>query len=118
MLTTSRTSLAAVGPASGLDVIGYWGEGGGPDVAVSLGATGAAGDHFVDGAIGSRTAVPARAVCGLADPRGRLHDGGGSFAITSWHARRAGVQAGYHVIGDGAMDLVVAGFERGVRGGR
>ncbi|MEO8107737.1 MAG: amidohydrolase family protein [Actinomycetes bacterium] len=101
--------LASVGPASGLDVIGYWGEGGGPAVAVSLGATGAAGDHFVDGAIGSRTAF-------LREPYADAPTQGASYttaAVIRDHVvacSRAGIQAGYHVIGDGAMDLVVGGF--------
>lgn len=101
--------LAEVGPASGLDVIGYWGEGGGPDVAVSLGATGAAGDHFVDGAIGSRTAY-LRAPYADSPTQGAAYT---TAAVIREHVvacSRAGVQAGYHVIGDGAMDLVVAGF--------
>ena len=101
--------LVSVGPASGLDVIGYWGEGGGPELAVSLGATGAAGDHFVDGAIGSRTAF-------LREPYADAPTRGAAYttaAVIRDHVvacSRAGVQAGYHVIGDGAMDLVVAGF--------
>ena len=101
--------LSSVGPASGLDVIGYWGEGGGPDVAISLGATGAAGDHFVDGAIGSRTAF-------LLAPYADAPTQGAAYttaAVIRDHVvacSRAGVQAGYHVIGDGAMELVVAGF--------
>lgn len=102
--------LAAVGPASGLDVIGYWGEGGGPDVAVSLGAVGAAGDHFVDGAIGSRTAY-------LSQPYADSPTQGAAYTTAAAirdhvvACSTAGVQAGYHVIGDGAMELVVAGFD-------
>lgn len=101
--------LATVGPESGVEVVGYWGEGGGPDVALSLGARGAAGDHFVDGSIGSRTAF-------LRHPYDD-HDTHGAAYTTAATIRdhviacsTAGVQAGYHVIGDGAMDLVVAGF--------
>ncbi len=104
-----RDLLDTVGPASGLDVVGYWAEGGGPDIAISLGARGAAGDHFVDGAIGSRTAF-------LREPYEDAPTLGASYTTASdirdhvVACSAAGVQAGYHVIGDGAMDLVVAGF--------
>src|SRR5213075_1502026 len=38
------------------DVVGYWGEPGAFELARELGVRGLAGDLFVDGAIGSRTA--------------------------------------------------------------
>ena len=101
--------LTTVGPESGLDVIGYWGEGGGPTVAQSLGATGAAGDHFVDGAIGSRTAF-LRQRYADADTCGNAYTDAATIRDHVAACSLAGVQAGYHVIGDGAMDLVVAGF--------
>lgn len=102
--------LTTVGPQSGVDVVGYWGQGGGPDVAVSLGATGAAGDHFVDGAIGSRTAL-LRERYEDADTHGVAYTDAATIRDHVIACSVAGVQAGYHVIGDGAMELVVAGFE-------
>lgn len=101
--------LTVVGPESGVEVVGYWGEGGGPDVAISLGARGAAGDHFVDGAIGSRTAF-LREPYADADTRGVAYTTAAAIRDHVIACSEAGVQAGYHVIGDGAMDLVVAGF--------
>jgi predicted amidohydrolase YtcJ len=101
--------LDTVGPASGLDVVGYWGEGGGPEIAISLGARGAAGDHFVDGAIGSRTAF-LRESYDDAQTHGASYTTAAQIRDHVIACSRAGVQAGYHVIGDGAMDLVVAGF--------
>lgn len=101
--------LTTVGPQSGLDVIGYWGEGGGPTTAISLGATGAAGDHFVDGAIGSRTAL-LRQPYADADTCGNAYTSAATIRDHVAACSLARVQAGYHVIGDGAMDLVVAGF--------
>ncbi len=101
--------LAIVGPESGVEVVGYWGEGGGPDVALSLGARGAAGDHFVDGAIGSRTAF-LRDVYADAQTQGAAYTTAATIRDHVIACSTAGVQAGYHVIGDGAMDLVVAGF--------
>lgn len=101
--------LTVVGPDVGVEVVGYWGEGGGPDVARSLGARGAAGDHFVDGAIGSRTAY-LREPYADADTRGACYTDAATIRDHVVACSLAGVQAGYHVIGDGAMDVVVAGF--------
>lgn len=105
--------LTNVGPESGLEVVGYWGEGGGPDIALSLGARGAAGDHFVDGAIGSHTAF-LREPYADADTRGACYTDAATIRDHVVACSIAGVQAGYHVIGDGAMDVVVAGFREAV----
>jgi predicted amidohydrolase YtcJ len=104
-----RDLLTVVAPESGVSVVGYWGEGGGPDVALALGAVGAAGDHFVDGAIGSRTAFLRERYVD-ADTRGAAYQTAGDIRDHVAACSLAGVQAGYHVIGDAAMDLVVAGF--------
>ena len=104
-----RDLLVEVGPASGVAVVGYWGEGGGPEIALSLGAKGAAGDHFVDGAIGSRTAL-LRAAYADAATSGAAYTSAEAIRDHVVDCSLAGVQAGYHVIGDGAMELVVAGF--------
>lgn len=101
--------LSVVGPSSGVDVVGYWAEGGGPDIAISLGARGAAGDHFVDGAIGSRTAY-LREPYADADQRGVAYTSAATIRDHVIACSAAGIQAGYHVIGDAAMDLVTAGF--------
>jgi predicted amidohydrolase YtcJ len=104
-----RDLLEIVGPESGVQVVGYWGEGGGPDVAVSLGAHGAAGDHCVDGAIGSRTALM-REPYADAGTVGIAYLTAAAIRDHVISCSLAGVQAGYHVIGDAAMDLVAAGF--------
>lgn len=102
----------------GVDILGYWGE------AVSTvaqaralisdtGAQGLAGDLFIDGALGSRTAW-------LCEPYADAADG-------AWHGNRyldsdavtahlmscteAGITAGFHVIGDAAVGSVVDAFE-------
>ena len=95
--------LTTVGPESGLEVVGYWGEGGGPDVARLARCPGAAGDHFVDGAIGSRTAF-LREPYADADTRGVAYTDAATIRDHVIACSLAGVQAGYHVIGDGAMD--------------
>jgi predicted amidohydrolase YtcJ len=104
-----RDLLTVVAPGTGVTVVGYWGEGGGPAVALAHGAVGAAGDHFVDGAIGSRTAFLRERYVD-ADTRGAVYQTAADIRDHVAACSRAGVQAGYHVIGDAAMDLVVAGF--------
>jgi predicted amidohydrolase YtcJ len=88
--------------------IGYWGELDAVDKARELGARGAAGDLFVDGALGSHTAC-------LEQP---YLDGGQGHryldvAQITRHVRactEAGVQAGFHAIGDAAMASVTEAF--------
>lgn len=99
--------LAAAEP--GPDVVAYWAEEGAfhdvPDPRV----VGLAGDLFADGTFGSRTAA-------LREP---YADGAGSGHqyLTAARVRdhvigctEAGLQAGFHVIGDAALDTVLAGF--------
>lgn len=95
-------------------VIGYWGELGEPGIAraVEMGARGAAGDLFVDGAIGSRSAF-------LNAPYQDAPDTCGAEYLTTEQIRdhvvactRAGVQAGFHVIGDAATASVLRALEQ------
>jgi len=103
------TALLALEHA--VERIGYWGELRAVDRARDLGAAGAAGDLFVDGALGSRTAC-------LAEP---YVDGGGTghayldvdeIADHVAACTRAGLQAGFHAIGDEALGRVTAGLDR------
>ena len=96
----------------GPEVVGYWGELGAVDTAVAVGARGVAGDLFVDGALGSRTAA-------LCAPYTDSPSGSGTLYLDAEQVRehvitctRAGLQAGFHAIGDAAIAVVVAGFER------
>ncbi|UXA04862.1 amidohydrolase [Mycobacterium sp. SMC-2] len=102
---------------SGVEVIGYWGQ------AVTTaaqaraliektGARGLAGDLFVDGALGSRTAW-------LHEPYADAPDRVGTCYLDpdliEAHVRactEAEVTAGFHVIGDAAVAAVVTAFER------
>lgn len=102
----SLLAMAAGHP--GPEVVGYWGELGGVERARELGACGAAGDLFADGALGSHTAY-LRTV--YAD-----QDSCGFGYLTAAQVRdhvvactQAGLQAGFHVIGDAAVELVIAG---------
>lgn len=101
--------LALAGKVDGPDVVGYWGELGGVERARELGALGAAGDLFADGAIGSRTAH-LRTVYADAGTRGYGYLTAASVRDHVVACTRAGLQAGFHVIGDAAMDTVGAGF--------
>lgn len=95
----------------GLRVTVYWGRLLAGDTARRLGAAGLAGDLIADGALGSRTAA-------LTSPYGDAPSTCGHGYVTSEQVRdhvlycdRAGLQAGFHVIGDAAIDTVLAGFE-------
>jgi predicted amidohydrolase YtcJ len=101
----------------GIEVTGYWGEAvTSPEQARVLlertGAAGLAGDLFVDGALGSRTAW-------LHEPYSDAQGGFGSSyldldAITT-HVRactEVGATAGFHVIGDAAVSAATAAFGR------
>ncbi|WP_256980940.1 amidohydrolase [Rhodococcus sp. 14-1411-2a] len=100
----------------GVEVRGYWGElvetvEQARQLLGDTGAHGLAGDIFVDGSLGSRTAW-------LSSP---YADGAGSGApyedvdAIAAHisaCTTAGIQAGFHVIGDAAVSAAVTAFER------
>ncbi|MFD7407565.1 amidohydrolase [Streptomyces sp. NPDC059866] len=102
---TGLLRLAAEEP--GPRVVGYWAE---RDVekARELGAAGAAGDLFVDGALGSHTAC-------LHEPYADAGHTGTAYldaAAVAAHVvacTEAGLQAGFHAIGDAALTTVVEG---------
>jgi predicted amidohydrolase YtcJ len=104
---TGLVRLAAEEP--GPQVVAYWGELGALDQARELGALGAAGDLFADGALGSRTASLTTA---YADAD---HAGHGYLTATQVRdhviaCTGAGLQAGFHAIGDAAMAEVTRGL--------
>jgi predicted amidohydrolase YtcJ len=94
------------------DVYGYWGELGGAERARELGAVGAAGDLYADGALGSQTAHLREPYLDSGDPTHRGHayitaDEAGAHLIA---CTEAGMQGGFHAIGDAAIATVIAGF--------
>jgi hypothetical protein len=101
--------LALARTEPGPDVVGYWGELGGVEKARELGALGAAGDLFADGAIGSHTAC-LRSVYADGDHTGHAYLTAAQVRDHVVACTRAGLQAGFHAIGDGALEAVVAGF--------
>lgn len=96
----------------GIGLVVYWGELMAVDTARRLGAAGLAGDLIADGAFGSRTAA-------LTAPYADRPDTCGHAYLTAEQVRdhvvactRAGLQAGFHCIGDAALEAVREGFAR------
>ncbi|WP_406480023.1 amidohydrolase [Streptomyces sp. NBC_01615] len=91
-------------------VVGYWAEWAEEGVAKAraLGAIGAAGDLFIDGSLGSHTAC-------LHQPYADAEHTGTAYLDTAAVAAHvvacteAGLQAGFHAIGDAAVTSVVEG---------
>ncbi|MBF9068931.1 amidohydrolase [Streptacidiphilus fuscans] len=100
--------LALAAGTPGPEVFGYWGELGAVETARRLGAVGAGGDLFVDGALGSHTAC-------LHDHYTDSAHTGASYLSAAQIAdhvaacTEAGLQAGFHAIGDAALTALVDG---------
>jgi len=101
--------LALSADEPGPNVLGYWGQAGGPAAASALGAKGAAGDLFIDGAIGSRTARLRHPYADSATLGAQYLDTG-QISEHLVECSREGAQAGFHVIGDAAMDALIDGL--------
>ncbi|MGG8406340.1 amidohydrolase, partial [Streptomyces sp. 12297] len=99
--------LELAGREPGPRVFGYWAE---QDVAraVELGAVGAGGDLFADGALGSHTAC-LHAPYRDAEHTGTAYLDAAAIARHVAACTEAGVQAGFHAIGDAALTAVVEG---------
>ena len=112
---------------AGLAATLYWGAlAEGPETFALMrahGAVGLAGDLNADGAVGSCTAAMTQPYTATADHGARLpHDHRGHEFLSPEQVAahvaactRAGVQAGFHCIGDAALDVVADGFERVAR---
>ncbi|MCX3058726.1 amidohydrolase [Streptomyces beihaiensis] len=104
---TSLLDLARSEP--GPRVVGYWAD---RDIerARALGALGAAGDLFVDGALGSHTACLHEPYADTAAPHtGIAYLTTEDVAAHVAACTEAGLQAGFHAIGDAAVTSVVEG---------
>ena len=104
--------LALAADEPGPAVVGYWGELGDVDTPRRLGLTGAGGDLFVDGAIGSRTACLRESYADDPGNTGRLRWDEHDVARHVVACVETGLQAGFHVIGDAALDAVLGGLRR------
>lgn len=108
---TALLALAASRP--GPRVVGYWAEriadAKGARRIRELGAVGAAGDLFVDGSLGSHTACLHEPYADAAHT-GSAHLDAAAVAVHVAACTEAGLQAGFHAIGDAALSTVVAGI--------
>ncbi|HEY2059751.1 MAG TPA: amidohydrolase [Amycolatopsis sp.] len=104
--------LALAAEPGSPEVVGYWGEPGqaGLETARALGAHGMGGDLFVDGALGSRTAALTTPYADEPGTSGSLYLDAAAIADHLTACTEAGLQAGFHVIGDAATAEVVEGF--------
>lgn len=100
----------------GLRATVYWGELMAVETARRLGVTGLAGDLIADGAFGSRTASLSAPYAD--DPGPGSHGSHGHAYVTAAQVRdhvvactEAGLQAGFHCIGDAALEEVRIGLE-------
>ncbi|MDQ1712800.1 MAG: hypothetical protein QOE45_2250 [Frankiaceae bacterium] len=111
--------VSLLGLDTGVEVVGYWGDLGDVETPARLGIRGAGGDLFCDGSIGSHTAA-FHSPYADAETTGALRYDAGEVASHIAACVAAGLQTGFHVIGDRAVDTVLDAFERvpGVAGGR
>jgi predicted amidohydrolase YtcJ len=110
------------GQRGGPEVIGYWAElvsdqESARALAARTGARGLAGDLNIDGSIGSRTASLREP---YADSPEAGHRGHPYLSVEQVRdhvvaCSLAGLQAGFHVIGDAGADTAVAGFQAAAR---
>ncbi|MFE9877065.1 amidohydrolase [Streptomyces sp. NPDC005784] len=99
--------LRLAGEEPGPRVVGYWADRD-VDKARALGALGAAGDLFVDGSLGSHTACLHEPYLD-ADHTGVVHLDADAVTAHVVACTEAGLQAGFHAIGDAAVASVVEG---------
>ncbi len=113
---SSAADLAALRTRPGPEVVGYWGE---PvrtaeeaaELIAATGARGLAGDLFVDGSLGSRTAALREPYTDAPGCTGNRYLDAAAIGAHVAACTEAGVQAGFHVIGDAAADALLAGLE-------
>jgi predicted amidohydrolase YtcJ len=101
----------------GVEVVGYWGEAVGTaararELLGDVGVRGLAGDLFVDGALGSRTAWLHQAYDDAPDCVGNVYLDGDAIEAHLNACTEAGITAGFHVIGDAAVTSVVDALAR------
>ncbi|WP_082983299.1 amidohydrolase [Mycobacterium sp. 1423905.2] len=109
--------FALRGVDHGVEIIGYWGEAvttaaQARALIAETGARGLAGDLFIDGALGSRTAWLHEPYADAPGCVGTRHLEPDAVEAHVRACTEADVTAGFHVIGDAAVSAVVAAFER------
>ena len=103
--------------AHGVDVVGYWGEAVATaaharELLDDAGVRGLAGDLFVDGALGSRTAWLHEPYADAPGCVGNAYLDADAVEAHLSACTEAGITAGFHVIGDAAVTLVVDALSR------
>lgn len=103
----------------GVDIVGYWGEAvdnaaAARDLLARTGAQGLAGDLFIDGALGSRTAWLQQPYTDAPSCCGNTYLDTDAVTAHLLACTEAGITAGFHVIGDAAVATVVDALERTV----
>lgn len=101
----------------GVEVIGYWGEAvttaaDARALIAETGARGLAGDLFIDGALGSRTAWLHEPYTDAPGCTGTRHLDPDTVEAHVRACSKAQIPAGFHVIGDAAVTAVVDALER------
>jgi predicted amidohydrolase YtcJ len=112
---SSVEDLAELCTHPGPEVLGYWGEAvtsaaQARELLTATRAHGLAGDLFVDGSIGSRTAALRAPYTDSPGCSGTLHLDADAVRGHLAACTAAGVQAGFHVIGDAAADVLIDGL--------
>lgn len=101
----------------GVDIVGYWGEAvadrdHAEDLIATTGARGLAGDLFVDGALGSRTAWLHEPYADAPDRCGNTYLDQDAIAAHVRACTEAGIPSGFHVIGDAAVGAVTDALQQ------
>ena len=96
---------------AGLAATLYWGEPGAFEHLGTYGLAGLAGDLNADGALGSRTAALREPYADRAGHRGHAYLTAEQIAEHVIACTERNVQAGFHCIGDQALDNIARGFE-------
>jgi predicted amidohydrolase YtcJ len=113
---SSAADLAALRARPGPEVVGYWGEAvrtvdEARDLLTATGARGLAGDLFVDGSLGSHTAALREPYTDAPGCTGNRYLDPAAIGAHVAACTEAAAQAGFHVIGDAAVDALLAGLE-------
>ena len=96
---------------AGLRATVYWGELLAVETARRLGVAGLAGDLVADGAFGSRTAALTTPYADRPETCGHAYVSAGQVRDHVVACTEAGLQAGFHCIGDAALDAIGEGLE-------
>jgi predicted amidohydrolase YtcJ len=100
---------------TGLRATVYWGELLAVETARRLGVAGLAGDLVADGAFGSRTAALSAPYTDRPHTCGHAYLTAGQIRDHVVACTRAGLQAGFHCIGDAVLDAIGEGLEAAER---